>query len=114
MFVGKHLIIDITDITEDFDLLEKVETIKPLMELIIQKGKLNVVGEIKHQFYPIGCTLLYLLSESHLSIHTYPELWKCSIDLYTCNVLIDFTEILDVIYSFFDGKCRIYKKIIER
>ena len=37
MFVGKHLIIDITDITEDFDLLEKVETIKPLMDRIIQE-----------------------------------------------------------------------------
>jgi hypothetical protein len=40
MFVGKQLIEDIadtTDISEDFDLLEKVETIKPLMDRIIQE-----------------------------------------------------------------------------
>ncbi len=114
MFVGKHLILDITEKTEDFHLLENVQDIKPLMDLIVEKGNLSVVGEIKHQFYPIGATMVYLLQESHLSIHTYPELWKCSIDLYTCNVLMDFKEILDVIYTFFSGKCRIHKVILDR
>lgn len=114
MVLGKHLIVDITDIRYDFQLLEKVEDIKPLMELIIEKGKLSVIGEVKKQFYPVGVTMVYLLSESHLSIHTYPELWKCSLDLYTCNTLMDFTEILDVIYNFFGGNCIIHKKIIDR
>lgn len=42
-------------------------------------------------------TGLYLLSESHLSYHTYPETHYISIDVYTCgtnNVSIN-EEILD-------------------
>jgi S-adenosylmethionine decarboxylase len=31
-------------------------------------------------------TILALLSESHSSIHTWPELGYAAIDLYTCNV----------------------------
>ena len=114
MITGKHLILDITDIRYEFDLLETVEGIKPLMELIVKTGHLKVVGELKHQFYPIGATMLYLLEESHLSVHTYPQLWKCSIDLYTCNTLMDFTDILDAVYTFFGGNCIIHRKIIER
>lgn len=114
MITGRHLILDVIDVRYDFNLLEKVEDIEPLMELIIEKGNLKVVGQLKHQFYPIGATMVYLLAESHLSIHTYPELWKCSIDLYTCNKTMDFTEILDAVYKFFNGHCRIFKKIMDR
>jgi S-adenosylmethionine/arginine decarboxylase-like enzyme len=104
MVTGRRLILDISDIRYEFDLLETVEGIKPLMELIVKTGSFKVVGEIKHQFYPIGATMLYLLEARHPSIHTYPEIWKCSIDLYTCHVLMDFTDILDAVYNFFGGE----------
>ena len=113
MTLGKHILIDVYNII-NYELLEKVETIKPLMEEIINKCKLNVVGELKHQFHPVGVTLLYLLSESHFSIHTYPQMKACSIDLYTCNLTTDFDKVLDIIYKYFNGDCIILKKIIER
>jgi S-adenosylmethionine decarboxylase len=84
------------------------------MEKIIRDCNLSVVGELKHQFYPIGATIVYLLEESHLSIHTYPELRSCSIDLYSCNTETDFNTALEVIYNFFNRECYILKKIINR
>jgi S-adenosylmethionine decarboxylase len=44
-----------------------------------------VVGEAGHQFSPHGYTQVYLLSESHFSIHTYPETASCHIDIFCCN-----------------------------
>ena len=85
-----------------------------LMAKRIEKGQLNVLGEIKHQFKPIGATILYLLSESHLSIHTYPERNYCALDLYCCNTKINMVEILEVIYNYFNGNCVIVKKVIDR
>ena len=110
--LGRELIVDVEDI-EDNSVLETVEGVKPLMEIIIKNCKLNVVGKCEHQFTPYGATMLYLLSESHLTIHTYPEKKACSINLYTCNISTDFTEALDVIYKFFKQPY-IIKKIMER
>jgi len=113
MNTGKHLIVDVCNITNPL-LLTSIDGVEPLMKKIIEVGKLNVLGEIKHQFKPIGVTLLYLLSESHLSIHTYPEKNYCAIDLYCCNPNIDMVEILDTIYNYFDQNCVIIKKIINK
>jgi S-adenosylmethionine/arginine decarboxylase-like enzyme len=54
------------------------------MEKIIEELKLNVVGECLHQFEnfngPYGATMIYLLSESHLSIHTFVDEGKITLD----------------------------------
>jgi S-adenosylmethionine decarboxylase len=110
--LGKELIIDVDDI-EDYSVLETIDGIRPLMEKIIENCKLNVVGKCEHQFSPYGATMLYLLSESHLTVHTYPEKKACSINLYTCNAYTDFVVALDIIYKFFK-KPYIFKKIMER
>ena len=112
MVLGKELIIDVEDI-DDSSVLETIEGIKPLMETIIEKCQLNVVGKCEHQFSPYGATMLYLLSESHLTIHTYPEQKACSINLYTCNPNTDFFEALDIIFKFFKQPY-IIKKCINR
>jgi len=101
MVLGREIIIDVEDI-ENYSLLETIDGIKPLMEKIIENCKLTVVGQCEYQFSPIGATILYLLSESHLTIHTYPEKKACSINLYTCNANTDFAEALDIIYKFFN------------
>ena len=111
--VGKHLIANVNNII-NIKCLEKVETIQPLMQKIIDENNLNVVGELHHQFEPIGATLLYLLAESHLSIHTFVNEHYCTIDLYCCNDKIDMINVLDIIYNFFNGDCIISKYIIER
>ena len=43
---------------------------------------LRIIGE---KFKPQGVTLLALLAESHASVHTWPEIGYCAIDLYTCG-----------------------------
>lgn len=112
MVLGVELIADVEDV-DNFDLLETIEGVKPLMEKIIVNCKLNVVNSCEYQFNPIGATMLYLLAESHLTIHTYPEKKACSINLYSCNANIDFMEALNVIYEYFD-KPFISKRILYR
>lgn len=97
--LGRELIIDIEDI-EEYQLLEKIESIKPLMEKIIKHCFLNVKNFSEFQFEPHGVTMLYLLCESHLTIHTYPEKKSCSINLYTCNVKTDLNLCLEIIYDY--------------
>ncbi len=40
---------------------------------------------ITHRFSPQGVTGLALLAESHISIHTWPELGYAAVDVFTCG-----------------------------
>ena len=57
---------------------------KAFLDKIVEELKLNVVGECSHQFqknnYPYGATMIYLLSESHLSVHTLVDEGKITLD----------------------------------
>jgi S-adenosylmethionine decarboxylase proenzyme len=45
----------------------------------------TVLGFSDYVFAPNGFTMVILLSESHASIHTYPEVNACFVDLFTCG-----------------------------
>ena len=101
--VGKQILIDVKNI--DSNKLKLVEHIKPFMNLLIDELKLNVVGECSHQFKkddnPYGVTMVYLLSESHLSIHTFVDEGKITLDLFTCNISLDDRNIKRMICDYF-------------
>lgn len=62
------------------------EAPRRLCEAVIAALNLNVVGEpLWHQFSPGGVTGLYLLSESHLACHTWPELGTATFNLFCCR-----------------------------
>ena len=81
--LGTTIVIDVKKV--DFNLLNDINFIKNLLDKICIKYNLNVVGKTEKVFTPQGLTVTYLLSESHLAIHTWPEKGKCSIDLFTCG-----------------------------
>ncbi len=54
----------------------------------VQRCGLTPVGELFHRFGGGGggVTGVVLLAESHLAVHTWPELAAVTIDVYVCNV----------------------------
>lgn len=51
---------------------------------ILQGSGFNVLDFVEHAFEPQGYTALWLLSESHFAIHTFPEENKYYIELSSC------------------------------
>jgi S-adenosylmethionine decarboxylase proenzyme len=59
----------------------------------VRSAGLQPVGELFHRFTPAadadaaqsGVTGVVLLAESHLAVHTWPELNATTIDVYVCN-----------------------------
>jgi len=80
---GRHLILDLYDC--DQEILNDYEELQRLLEASLVMAKANVLRIFGEKFQPQGVTLLALLSESHASIHTWPEIGYCAIDLYTCG-----------------------------
>lgn len=51
----------------------------------LEKGSFSVLDESLHKFQPIGASGFWLLSESHLSFHTWPEQNRVFVDLFSCG-----------------------------
>jgi len=67
--------------------LRQITTVRGVCETIVEELQLHVLGEPQwHQFAgPAGVTGLYLLSESHLTCHTFPECGLATFNLYCCR-----------------------------
>lgn len=57
---------------------------KFLREATLRMGA-ELVNHVAHQFRPHGVTVLGLLAESHISIHTWPERGYVAVDAFTCG-----------------------------
>jgi len=51
----------------------------------LEKSGFHIVGFVEHYFFPQGYSALYLLTESHFAIHTFPEKNKTYIELSSCS-----------------------------
>ena len=59
----------------------------------VRDATLQPVGELFHTFpAPGGVTGVVLLAESHLAVHTWPELNAVTLDVYVCNLGTDNTH----------------------
>jgi len=85
MSLGTEWVIDASGCNPER--LADIEQLKLVFDRIIRDLELHVLGEISwHQFpSPGGITGLALLSESHLTCHTYPEFGAASFNLYCCR-----------------------------
>ena len=78
---GQHVIADIW-------LNEYPATGQVLADLAVQSLKhsnMNIVGDALHWFDELAFTGVWLLSESHFSLHAFPERNFLSVDCFTCG-----------------------------
>jgi S-adenosylmethionine decarboxylase len=80
---GTHLIATLT--TSNSGLLHQYSSFQQRVNMLISEYNLQKLGEVYHNFSPSGYTGVICLSESHLSVHTWPEYGKINIDIYLSN-----------------------------
>ena len=87
---GLHLTADLCGCTADAALLTQPAALQALCLAAVARSGLQAVGELFHRFpAPGGVTGVVLLAESHLAVHTWPELRAVTLDVYVCNVQAD-------------------------
>lgn len=82
-FEGRHFVASYYDCSDEA--LNDVTQLEQVMTQAIEASGATILDSTSHHFDPGGFTLAFLLSESHASIHTYPEHRSCFIDLFTCG-----------------------------
>ena len=83
LFQGRHFLASYNEC--DMEALANVEEISKAMYAAAEASGATVLKGCEHIFSPNGITMVILLSESHASIHTYPEHGSCFVDLFTCG-----------------------------
>lgn len=67
--------------------------LRALCMAAVHDAGLQPVGELFHRFpAPGGITGVVLLAESHLAVHTWPEIASVTLDVYVCNFGADNSQ----------------------
>ncbi|MBM7644782.1 S-adenosylmethionine decarboxylase [Scopulibacillus daqui] len=100
--MGRHVISELWDC--NIDKLNDIEFIeKTFVNAALEAGA--EVREVAfHKFAPQGVSGVVIISESHLTIHSFPEHGYASIDVYTCGDRIDPNVAADYIAKALDAK----------
>lgn len=80
---GRHIIADLGGCSRIR--LGSVSIVKEIMEEAVLRSGATIINSHFHKFSPEGVSGIILLSESHASIHTWPDKGYASIDIYTCG-----------------------------
>lgn len=63
------------------------KTLKCTLKKTLNKSRFVVLDYSEHFFTPFGFSANWLISESHLAVHTWPEEGKSYVELSSCNKL---------------------------
>lgn len=80
---GLHIISELKTTHED--VFKDMVSAKSFFDAQIAEYGLTNVGEVYHQFENGGFTASICLTESHISIHTWPEFGFATFDIYLSN-----------------------------
>ncbi|MFS0727345.1 adenosylmethionine decarboxylase [Paenibacillus sp. 1P07SE] len=108
---GRHVAVDTWGV--DFDLLNSSELLEAHMVEAAEACGATVLSVQAQQFEPQGATVLVMLSESHLSIHTYPERGFAALDCYTCGETVDPQLAIDYMLAVLKPTSTHAKKLIR-
>jgi S-adenosylmethionine decarboxylase proenzyme len=97
-FTGHHLLASYLDC--DREALINIKNLEKAMNEGAQASGATILSSVKHVFPPDGFTMVILLSESHASIHTYPEHGACFVDFFTCGHSCDASKFDQVLIDY--------------
>lgn len=97
-FQGNHFLASYCEC--DVAALTNLDLLEEAMHSAVKESGATILGSVAHRFEGDGYTLAILLSESHATIHTYPEHRACFIDLFTCGNHCDAARFHDTLCSY--------------
>ena len=92
---GLHLTADLRDCPVARGVMTDPQALRAMCLAAVDSAGLQAVGELFHRFAaapgagaaePVGITGVVLLAESHLAVHTWPEIASVTLDVYVCNL----------------------------
>lgn len=104
--LGLHILLTLK--TENQQKLTDNKRFIDFVDDVLAKNNLLKVGQSSHVFENSSFTTAICLMESHICIHTWPDINQLTTDVYLCNYSQDNTnkvrEIAEDIRAYFQGE----------
>ncbi len=120
---GLHLTADIAGCRMNRGLMTDASTLRSTCLTLVELSGLTAVSDVFFEFPAAsgkdsgGVTGTVLLAESHLAIHTWPELVAVTLDVYVCNYSMDNSHkasgLIDALIDLFKPD-KVVRKALER
>lgn len=85
--LGRHLILEYHGCASET--LDDVTVVERVMVAAAEAMRAHIVSVHFHHFNPHGISGAVIISESHLTIHTWPEYRYAAVDIFTCGDVVD-------------------------
>ena len=95
--VGRHLVLELWGCRN----LNSASTVEEALLAIVDALRLTLLSINVHPFSPIGVTGVAIVSESHVVIHTWPELGYAAVDVFTCGEQRNPEDAVPVLREYF-------------
>jgi S-adenosylmethionine decarboxylase proenzyme len=85
--LGIHLLIELWSCNR-----QKIDNLDYLEKIMVQGAEVagaTVLRTAFQDFNPQGVSGVVVIAESHLTIHTWPELGYAAVDIFTCGTKVD-------------------------
>lgn len=86
-YLGRHILVEFLECCPN--VLNNAKMIEEMMVDAAKKCGATVVTQNFHTFSPYGVSGVVIIAESHLTIHTWPEMGYAAVDLFTCGETCD-------------------------
>ena len=100
---GLHILAELHDCGCERTLLHELPPLRAVCLEACRTAGLGVVAEAFHAFgtpeSPSGATGAVVLAESHLAVHTWPEIGAVTLDLYVCNFSRDNSDAAGICFD---------------
>lgn len=107
--LGRHILAEFFDC--DPNILNNRDRIENnMVDAAIECGA-TVVQKCFHTFSPYGVSGVVIIAESHLTIHTWPELGYAAVDLFTCGDKCDPKVAYEFLKKKLNSKKAFYSKL---
>lgn len=85
--LGRHILAEMYDC--DVNVLNDRTRVREIMVNAALAAGAEIREYTFHQFEPYGISGVVVISESHLTVHTWPEHGYAAIDVFTCGENVD-------------------------
>ena len=101
-FEWKHFILDFRESQKNVDILSNRKKLEKLVKDIAEQINATLLSIHSHSFWEwTGVSVIWIVEESHISIHTYPEYKGAMIDIFTCGEKADPFKAREFLLDYF-------------
>ncbi len=93
--LGRHILAEFYGC--EFDDLNNLDRLKAITLKAVQKSGATIVSHHFQSFEPHGVSGVVIISESHISFHTWPEHGYVAFDYFTCGKRVDIHLAIDLL-----------------